>query len=109
MPIDASDLVSEVKLIFRRVHGDMPYTLKFVTEVARRPNCSFDGVCDFGQTPPEISIRDSLNETAMVEALCHELAHLVCGLDSGHSKVWEECRDELSVRFAARYLGRCDG
>jgi hypothetical protein len=101
-----SSLVAEVLAVFRQIHGDVPFTLQFVAEVAISPNASFNGVCDFNQTPPEISIRTGLGETELLDVLFHELAHLVCGMDAGHGQSWEDCHNELSISFGARSFNR---
>jgi hypothetical protein len=104
MSYDESELVIEVLRVFRQTHGDMPFTLKFVTNVTKDCNNCIDGVCDFNQIPPEISIREGLSDSALIETLFHELAHLACGLESEHNTVWEKCKDELSLRFAVPHF-----
>lgn len=104
MSVRTSTVVLEVLSVFREVHGDVLFTMQFVAEVANEPSRSFNGVCDFSRCPPEISIRNGLSDSDLLEVLCHEFAHLACGLDAGHNSAWEECRDDLSVRVASRHI-----
>ena len=102
-------LLQDVVAVFRQTHGDIPFTLQLVTEVEGPRNCEVHGVCDFERSPPEISIRADLSETELIDTLCHELAHVACGVNSAHDEVWEAARDELSIRFWASRFPSCDG
>lgn len=104
MPFAELDIAAEMLQVFRQVNGDIAFSLRFVEEVAVVPNCSIHGECDFSQCPPAISIRTGLGCTDLVEILCHEFAHLACGLEAGHDETWEKNKHELSVRFWARRI-----
>ncbi|MGE5470663.1 MAG: hypothetical protein ACM3X0_07710 [Bacteroidota bacterium] len=106
--MNESELAAEILLVFQQVHGDMPFILRFADEIANLPNCSIHGECDFSSSPPTISIRTGLGETDFIDTFCHELAHLACGLKSGHDETWAQARDELSTSFWARYIHECD-
>jgi hypothetical protein len=97
-----SDLVSDVVSAFKEIHGELPFTLLFVKEVANASNRSFNGVCDFSRSPPAIAIRQGLTDSELVEVLCHEFAHLACGLSAAHNEVWEACRENLHLRVASK-------
>jgi hypothetical protein len=101
-------IVQEMLAVFRQTHGDIPFTLQVVAEVKGPPNCPVHGVCDFDQVPPAVSIRADLGQTELVETLCHELAHVARGHDSGHDETWEEARNELSIRFWSRHFPGSD-
>ena len=107
MSIETSDLVLEVLKVFKQVHGDKVFTLEFVAEVERPGYACVNGVCKFDSSPPAISIRSGLSDTDLVEALCHELAHVACGLEAAHSEQWEDCRNELSLRYGASRMPQC--
>lgn len=109
MTLEELALVSEMRLVFHEAHGDMPYTLRFVEEVANSTNRSIKGECDFNSSPPAISIRTGLDETDLIEILCHELAHLVCGLESEHNETWENERRDLSIRFWTSRISGSNG
>jgi len=92
--------------VFRDVHGEVPFTLRFVEEIGAARACSALGSCDFSVVPPEIEIRTGLDETNLIDVLCHEFAHLICGLAAGHDDSWETCRDRLSVRYGAHRVAQ---
>lgn len=82
-----SALAAEMVQVFQQVHGNIPFRLEFVADVAGVPGCSTFGVCDFGQVPPVIEIRAGLGETDLIENLCHEFAHLVSGYAAGNNEL----------------------
>lgn len=100
-----SKIADELTGIFRELYGDIPFNLTFVHTFETAFQHRVNGECDFNQNPPLISIRSGLNEANLIETLCHELAHLRCGLTAGHDEIWEACRDNLSVIFGARSIG----
>ena len=105
MPTSDFLIAAEVVEAFRNLHGQILFDLRFVEEIAEQSSCKVFGECDFNQNPPSISIKSALNETDLVEILCHELAHLLCGLHAGHNDLWEQQRDELSAYFWSQRIG----
>ena len=106
MPLYQSDLVSDVVSAFKEIHGELPFTLLFVQEVANATNRSFNGMRDFSCSPPEIAIRRELSDSELMEVLCHEFAHLACGLSAAHNERWEACRENLHLRVASKQFAR---
>lgn len=99
-----SETAAAVAMVFQDMHGDIPFNLIFVAGFASSNENSISGECDFRQTPPLISVRSGMGESELVEILCHEFAHLRCGISAGHDDAWEASRDELSVRFWAQCI-----
>lgn len=94
----------EITNILREIHGERNFDLRIVDNVPSPSEAEIHGLCDFAQEPPSVVVRGDADEDAFVDILCHELAHLVCGLAAGHDEAWQNVKDELSNRFWANRL-----
>lgn len=94
--------ITEGRELFEAMHGPIPYVIEVEDVVEDCPGSDVYGRCDFGVTPPRITLRSDLDEREFVEYLLHELAHLVCGLEEGHGEWFESTKEELSLRFWSR-------
>lgn len=101
---DAQGLIARMLVVLRPYYGDLAFTVCVTSEIEPGGGAAINGVCDFTSSPPSIVIRSGLEESALIETLVHELAHLICGYEAGHDQAWIECRDELSVRWAAWHI-----
>ena len=103
--MDHPDAVtSDIFAVFRQVHGEVLFSFEVVPEIHGSPHACANGVCDFGKSPPAISVRAGLSEAEFVDTLCHELAHLACGIEAGHNEQWSDVLGELSVRYWANKI-----
>ena len=102
VPSNASDPVEDILSVFRETHGELQFTLKFVQEFEGHSFCSVKGECNFGRSPPELSILKGLPEGELIDTLIHELSHLVCGYEANHNDTWERCSEDLHLSLAAR-------